>query len=69
MCTSCRGRERTVLETFPAESPRANDRAEWIAGEQRAGEHPEAHVHFDLDRDAFTVIAPAEIDNEMEIDL
>ncbi|NMI63137.1 hypothetical protein [Streptomyces sp. RLA2-12] len=69
MCTSCRGRERTVLESIPHATPRANDKAEWIAGEQRAGQHPEAHVHFDLDRDAFTVVAPAELDNEMEIDL
>lgn len=51
-----------VLASYSAGDTRANRRAEWTAGEQRATGHPEAHVHFDPDRDAFTVVADEEVE-------
>lgn len=46
-----------VLASYPAGNPRAERIAEWIAGEQRAEDHPDAHVEYDPRRDAFIVVA------------
>lgn len=46
------------LERISDSDQRADSRAEWLAGEYRAGEYPTAHVHYDLLGQAFTVVAP-----------
>ncbi|WP_393101424.1 hypothetical protein [Streptomyces sp. LN325] len=46
------------LERISDAERRAESRAEWLAGEHRAGNHPTAHVHYDLPGQAFTVVAP-----------
>ncbi|MDT0478035.1 hypothetical protein RM863_38560 [Streptomyces sp. DSM 41014] len=46
------------LERVSDADLRANQRAEWLAGEHRAGDYPTAHVHYDLPGQAFTVVAP-----------
>jgi hypothetical protein len=52
---NCVPSPRTV-DSFPAGDPRGVNNAEWAAGEQRAGGHPEAHVHYDAPTDAFAVV-------------
>ncbi|WP_435286374.1 hypothetical protein [Streptomyces bacillaris] len=47
----------TVLERISDADLRADSRAEWLAGEYRAGEYPTAHVHYDLTDAAFVVVA------------
>ncbi|QUC63818.1 hypothetical protein IOD14_44040 (plasmid) [Streptomyces sp. A2-16] len=45
------------LERISDADLRAEARAEWLAGEYRASDHPTAHVHYDLPGQAFTVVA------------
>jgi hypothetical protein len=47
-----------VLERIPDSDLRADRRAEWLAGEYRAGQYPTAHVHYDPQSAAFVVVAP-----------
>ncbi|WP_432071238.1 hypothetical protein [Streptomyces sp. AA1529] len=47
----------TVLERISDADPRADSRAEWLAGEYRAGRYPTAHAHYDLATEAFIVVA------------
>ncbi|MFE4777843.1 hypothetical protein [Streptomyces sp. NPDC056713] len=47
-----------VLERISDSDLRADSRAEWLAGEYRAGEYPTAHVHYDLTSGTFVVVAP-----------
>ena len=49
-----------VIASYAAGNPRAERIAEWIAGERRAGDHPDAHVEYDPDRDDFTVVADSD---------
>lgn len=51
--------DRVVLERIPECERRAAHRAEWLAGEYRAADHPTAHVHYDSTTDSFIVVAPA----------
>ncbi|MGR3939069.1 hypothetical protein [Streptomyces sp. BRA346] len=46
------------LERIPDADLRAENRAEWLAGEYRASDYPTAHVHYDLPGQAFIVVAP-----------
>lgn len=45
-----------VLATYSAGNPRADRIAEWVAGEQRADQHPDARVIYDWDADVFAVV-------------
>ncbi|NED03821.1 hypothetical protein G3I55_19375 [Streptomyces sp. SID6648] len=47
-----------MLERVSDADLRANQRAEELAEQHRAGAHPTAHVHYDLPGQAFTVVAP-----------
>ncbi|WP_221355385.1 hypothetical protein [Streptomyces beigongshangae] len=48
--------DRTVLERFPAGSPRGSWPAEEYAAAQRAQGHTDAHVVMDLPSDQFLVV-------------
>lgn len=48
------------LARFSDADMRAENKAEWTAGEHRAGDHPNAHVHYNQPDGAFTVVSPRE---------
>ncbi|MEU0218550.1 hypothetical protein ABZ281_27105 [Streptomyces sp. NPDC006265] len=54
--TTTTDESRTVLERFPAGSPRGSWPAEEYAAAQRAQGRPDAHVVMDLHADQFLVV-------------